>query len=139
MSHPIKESMTHGMGLALQRAGVGADQIDYVNAHATSTVLGDIQEAQAIAEVFPHRPPVSSLKGHFGHSLAACGTIEAICSIEMMQAGLAIANRNLHKIDPECTGIDALQKNREGRYQTILSNNFAFGGMNTSFILTGCG
>ncbi len=138
MSHPIKDSMVHSMGLAMKRAQVHAQDIDYVNAHATSTVLGDIQEAQAIAEAFPHRPPVSSLKGHFGHSLAACGTIEAICSIEMMNAGLVIANRNLKSLDPECSGIDALQTNREGRYQIVLSNNFAFGGMNTSFILKSC-
>ncbi len=138
MSHPIKDSMIHSMNLALKRANISSDSIDYVNAHATSTVLGDRQEAQAIGAVFNHRPPVSSLKGHFGHSLAACGTIEAISSIEMMNAGIVIANRNLKNLDPECEAINALAENQEGRYQTILSNNFAFGGMNTSFILKSC-
>lgn len=135
MSHPIKDSMVQSMNWALKRCNIDANQIDYVNAHATSTVLGDIQEAQAIGEVFEHRPPVSSLKGHFGHSLAACGTIEAMASMEMMNSGLAIANRNLQELDPECSMIEALSENREGKYSTILSNNFAFGGMNTSFVL----
>ena len=138
MSHPVKDSMVQSMGMALDRAHLSPEQVDYVNAHATSTVLGDIQEALAIGEVFTNRPPVSSLKGHFGHSLAACGTIEAICSIEMMNAGLVIANRNLKNLDPQCSTIDALIENREGRYKTVLSNNFAFGGMNTSFILKSC-
>ncbi|MEM7646806.1 MAG: beta-ketoacyl-[acyl-carrier-protein] synthase family protein, partial [Pseudomonadota bacterium] len=112
--------------------------VQYVNAHATSTILGDIQEAQAIGETFSHRPPVSSLKGHFGHSLAACGTIEAICCIEMMNSGIVIANRNLKELDPECASIYALKQNQEGRFDLVVSNNFAFGGMNTSFILKSC-
>ena len=138
MSHPVKDSMIKSMNWAMERCGVTAENVDYVNAHATSTVLGDIQEAQAIGDVFKHRPPVSSLKGHFGHSLAACGTIEAICSIEMMNSGIAIANRNLQELDPECSMIEAISTNREGNYSTILSNNFAFGGMNTSFIIKKC-
>ena len=138
MSHPVKDSMVQSMNWALDRCGLSAMDIDYVNAHATSTVLGDIQEAQAIGEVFTHRPPVSSLKGHFGHSLAACGAIEAICSIEMMNAGLAIANRNLKELDKQCSMIEALTENREGKYSRVLSNNFAFGGMNTSFVLGRC-
>ncbi len=138
MSQPIPESMAYTMNWALNRAGVNHLDIEYINAHATATVLGDRQEAQAIATVFGKRPPVSSLKGHFGHSLAACGTIEAICSIEMMKADLMIANRNLVTIDPECESIFTLQHNKEGRFNTILSNNFAFGGMNTSFVLKNC-
>lgn len=138
MSQPSPESMVSTMNWALQRTQLQPNNIDYINAHATSTVLGDRQEAQAISQVFGSETPVSSLKGHFGHSLAACGTIEAICSIEMMKAGLAIKNRNLVDIDPACAPIQALSENREGRYNKILSNNFAFGGMNTSFIIENC-
>ena len=138
MSHPIKDSMKHAMTLALKRSEIDESKVDYVNAHATSTVLGDIQEAQAIGEMFPHRPPVSSLKGHFGHSLAACGTIEAICCIEMMNSGMIIPNRNLKSLDPECSSIDALKEVREERLKTVVSNNFAFGGMNASFVIRSC-
>ena len=137
MSHPQKNSMVQTMKWALERADITPDVVEYVNAHATSTVLGDIEESTAISELFSHQPPVSSLKGHFGHSLAACGTIEVICSIEMMNSGILIANRNLMEIDPKCASIHALQKNTEARVGHVLSNNFAFGGMNASLIIKG--
>ncbi|MEM7645965.1 MAG: beta-ketoacyl synthase N-terminal-like domain-containing protein [Pseudomonadota bacterium] len=138
MSHPLQSSMAKTMRWALERTNLSPESVDYVNAHATSTVIGDRQEAKAIAEVFGNQTPVSSLKGHFGHSLAACGAIEAACCIEMMNSGLLIPNRNLTNVDPECTGINAIIKNTEGSFQTIMSNNFAFGGMNTSFLLKRC-
>lgn len=137
MSHPQKNSMIKTMNWALERAGITTDEIGYINAHATSTILGDIEEASAISELFSNETPVSSLKGHFGHSLAACGTIEVICSIEMMSSGILIPNRNLMEIDPKCASIYALQKNTETRVQHVLSNNFAFGGMNASLIIKG--
>lgn len=138
MSQPQRKSMIHTMEWALERAELTTEDVQYVNAHATSTKIGDIEEANAVGELFQQKPPVSSLKGHFGHSLAACGTIEAICCMEMMTAGILIPNRKLEKLDENCSMIDALQSNREGRFNTVLSNNFAFGGMNTSFILKSC-
>jgi 3-oxoacyl-[acyl-carrier-protein] synthase II len=79
---------------------------------------------------------VSSLKGHLGHTLAACGAIESIASIEMMRQGVLIKTRNLDEIDESCAQVMHLQENRSERPNVILSNNFAFGGMNTSLILS---
>ena len=76
-----------------------------------------------------------SLKGHFGHSLSACGTIEAICSINMMKKQLLIPSRNLKNPDPRCQGINLIQKPTKASPEIVLSNNFAFGGMNTTLLL----
>lgn len=135
MSQPQSDSMKVAMLEALRRAGVDPKAVDYVNAHATGTVLGDIQEAKATAEVVGSQVPVSSLKGHFGHSLAACGAIEVIMSIEMMHRSLLIPTRNLEQPDPECQGINLIQKATEQKVSCVLSNNFAFGGMNTSLVI----
>lgn len=136
MSQPQKPAMTQTMTLAMERAGVAARDIDYLNAHATGTRLGDAEEANAIADVFGNEIPVSSLKGHFGHSLAACGGIEAMMTLEMMKRAILIPTRNLEEKDPFCAGINLLQTPLERRTTTALSNNFAFGGMNTALILS---
>ena len=109
---------------------------DYLNAHATGTVLGDIEEAQATAEIFGNRVPVSSLKGHLGHSLAACGTMDLIASAEMIRQGWLIPTRNLGEIDPQCQMIRHVQEKKKVEVHTVMSNNFAFGGMNTSLIIS---
>ncbi len=141
MSQSSAATMHEVMKLALARAGRDLRDVDYVNAHATGTVHGDIEEAKAIAETFGSRTPVSSLKGHFGHTLAACGTLEVISSIKMMETGGLIPTRNLTDIAPECAGIAHVTPEtvRPARLRTVLSNNFAFGGMNTSLVITGAG
>lgn len=135
MSQPQSDSMVFTMKEALKRAGMDANQVGYVNAHATGTVLGDIQEAKATLEMFGNKVPVSSLKGHFGHSLAACGALEVIASIEMMHRSVLIPTRNLETPDPECGDLMLIQKPLEQKTTCALSNNFAFGGMNTSLII----
>ncbi len=136
MSEPQVKAMVQVMNSTFQRTGKQASDIDYVSAHATATLMGDVEEAKATAEVFGSKTPVSSLKGHFGHSLAACGAIEAIASIEMMNRGIILPTRNLDNIDDACKGIKLIQKNTATRINSFLSNNFAFGGMNTSFIVS---
>ncbi len=136
MSQPQSASMVQTMTEALRRSAVSAGEVDYVNAHATGTVLGDFEEAKATATLFGNRVPVSSLKGHFGHSLAACGAIEVMAAVKMMHHGLLIPTRNLDNIDPNCESVLLLQQKREARVSRVLSNNFAFGGMNTSLVLT---
>lgn len=134
MTQSSATTMASVMRLSLERAGVKAEEVDYLNAHATGTIHGDAEEAKAIQNVFQNTVPVSSLKGHFGHSLAACGTVELICSIKMMEHGLLIPNRNLAIVDPECSGIDLLKAPRQTPVKTVVSNNFAFGGMNTCLV-----
>jgi 3-oxoacyl-[acyl-carrier-protein] synthase II len=136
MSQSSASTMAKTMKLALDRSRRKAEEVNYVNAHATGTLHGDQEEAQAIGQVFGSQTPVSSLKGHFGHSLAACGTLEVVASIKMMENQLLIPTRNLSQVDPACSGIKHLHEIKHQPTQTILSNNFAFGGMNTSLIIS---
>jgi 3-oxoacyl-[acyl-carrier-protein] synthase II len=137
MSQPSASAMIETMKASLDRAEIQASDVQYVNAHATGTIQGDEEEARAIGTLFSHKPPVSSLKGHFGHSLAACGAIEAICSVEMMKEGLILPTRNLTEIDPACAEVLHVQEIRPAATNIVLSNNFAFGGMNTCLLLSG--
>lgn len=136
MSQNDSGNMAQVMRMSLERAMRIEADVDYINAHATATQQGDAEEAVAIAKVFGDRVPVSSLKGHFGHSLAACGAIEAIASTLMMQKSIVIPTRNLDEIDPACQQIQHLQQLRTAPIKRVLSNNFAFGGINTSLILS---
>lgn len=136
MSQSNAQAMSEVMGRCLERGGATVGEVDYINAHATGTIQGDAEEAQAIAAMFGSNVPVSSLKGNFGHSLAACGAIEAICGIKMMEDGVILPTRNLHEIDPSCSQVMHVQEKLEKKPKLILSNNFAFGGMNTSLLLS---
>jgi 3-oxoacyl-[acyl-carrier-protein] synthase II len=135
VTKPQTETMETAMRLALANAGLSPDQIGYVNAHGTATVQGDIAESQATSRVFGQEVPVSSLKGYFGHTLGACGALEAWLSIEMMNCGWYAGNVNLDKIDPACGALHYLSgAGRAMDCEYIMSNNFAFGGINTSLI-----
>ncbi len=136
MSQSSGEAMMKTMQLALQRSGLKPSDIDYVNAHATGTLQGDAEEAQTIHRMFSSEVPVSSLKSHFGHSLAACGAIEAIASVMMMRDSMLLPTRNLDYPDALCLGLNLIREKRTARLDHILSNNFAFGGMNTSLIIS---
>jgi 3-oxoacyl-[acyl-carrier-protein] synthase II len=130
-----RESMRAVIELALSDARMAPSDIGYVNAHATATDVGDVQESQATYDVFGDRVPVSSLKGHIGHTLGACGTIEAAMAIKMMHNGYVAPTRNLETRDPRCAPLDYVQGDvRAVRYDTFLANKFAFGGLNTSIV-----
>ena len=134
VTRPDSEMMGRCMELALSDAQISANQIDYVNAHGTSTDQGDIAESQATASVLGNKP-ISSLKSYFGHTLGACGAIEAWLSIEMMLRSQFIATLNLEEIDALCGDLDYIVKqSRNMNANMIMSNNFAFGGINTSLI-----
>lgn len=137
MSHPQTDAMAETMRSALYRAGMEPKDIGYVNAHATATPVGDVEEAKATAQVFGDRTPVSSLKGHFGHSLAACGALEVAMCVEMLRRGVLLPTRNLENPDPECAVVDLLRENRPASLRAAISNNFAFGGMSTSLVILG--
>ncbi len=135
IASPDIDAMVKCMQLALQDAGLTVADIDYVNAHGTGTEQGDIAEAKAIQQLFTDQVPVSSLKGHLGHTMAASGTIELAGCVGMLQQQQLIATRNLEQVDELCRGIDHLQQNRTQSVKTILKNNFAMGGINSTIIL----
>ena len=115
-------------------AGIAPSDIDYISAHATSTLQGDAAEAAAIREIFGADVPVSSLKGHLGHTLGASGPLEMAAVFEMARHGVLIPTRNLVDIDPACAGIDHLTAPREKQIRVFFKNSFAFGGINASLI-----
>jgi 3-oxoacyl-[acyl-carrier-protein] synthase II len=132
---PHPAGMQRVMELALEDAGLRASEIGYVNAHATATEIGDVAESQATARVFGGTTPVSALKGFFGHTLGACGAIEAWVTIQMMREGWFAPTLNLERVDPACAPLDYIQgKARELQVEYAMSNNFAFGGVNASLI-----
>jgi 3-oxoacyl-[acyl-carrier-protein] synthase II len=136
MSQSSGATMMEVMREGLRRSGLSAQDVDYVNAHATATIHGDIEEAKAIGGVFGEKIPTSSLKGHLGHSLAACGALEAIASIKMIEESLLIPTRNLKEVAPDCSGVFHVRENMHRKVNTVLSNNFAFGGMNTCLLIS---
>lgn len=131
-----RESMREAIQLALADARLEPKDIGYVNAHATATDVGDVQESQATHDVFGDRVPVSSLKGHMGHTLGACGAIEAALAVRMMQGGWVAPTRNLETPDPRCAPLDYVTgAARPLTFDAFLANKFAFGGINTSLVL----
>ena len=135
VTHPNSATMAQAMLLAIEDAGIAASDIGYVNAHGTSTEQGDIAESQATHQVFGDRVPVSTLKGFMGHTLGACGALEAWMTLEMMHDGLFAQNANLTEVDERCAPIDYIvDQPRALKTDVVMTNNFAFGGINTSLI-----
>jgi 3-oxoacyl-[acyl-carrier-protein] synthase II len=135
MTNPSPDGMEQVMRLALADAQLDADAIDYVNAHGTGTEVGDIAESEATLRVFGPRTPVSTLKGHTGHTLGACGALEAWISLEMVREGWVAPTHNLEEPDPRCAALDyVIGAPRALAAEAIISNNFAFGGVNTSLV-----
>lgn len=132
---PAREGMLRCMRNALESAGLEPGAIDYINAHATGTQIGDAAESWGIKELFGGKVPVSSSKGHVGHTIGACGCMEAIFSILMMREGFLAPTLNLENIGEDCAGVNHLQRVAPVRARRILSNSFAFGGINASLIL----
>jgi 3-oxoacyl-[acyl-carrier-protein] synthase II len=134
VSQSNKESMVHCMREALKDARVTKEEIDYISAHATATLQGDQAEAEAIRELFGAATPVSSLKGHIGHTLGASGVIELIASLAMMEKGVLYPTLNLEHISPECEGILHVTKQTKKNINILLKNCFAFGGINSVLV-----
>ncbi len=109
--------------------------VDYINAHGTSTPVGDVAELSAVREVFgQHPPPISSTKSLSGHSLGAAGVQEAIYSLLMMQHGFAAASANIEQLDPAAEGMPVLRQRLDAPLHTVMSNSFGFGGTNASLV-----
>ncbi|ENK2315818.1 beta-ketoacyl-ACP synthase [Vibrio alginolyticus] len=134
VTQPQMETMRICMEMALQNAGIPAEKIDYVSAHGTATDRGDIAESNATANALG-KVPISSLKSYFGHTLGACGAIEAWLGLEMMHTGWFNPTLNLENLDEQCGDLDYIAgQGRELDVKYLMSNNFAFGGINTSII-----
>ncbi|MBN2591452.1 MAG: beta-ketoacyl-ACP synthase [Sedimentisphaerales bacterium] len=127
-------TMSRCMRQAMDMAGIEPKDVDYINAHATATIQGDVEEAAAIFDVFGSDTPVSSLKGAIGHTLGASGPIELIATLIMIEKNRIIATRNLETIDPQCKMIKHVQKNTDAKIDIFLKNNFAFGNINAAIL-----
>lgn len=136
VTSPSPEGMRGAIERALADANVSPEVVDYINAHGTATELGDLAESQATSAVFGARTPFSSTKGATGHTLGACGAIEAALCLVMMRDGFVAPTRNLERVDPRCAPLDhVMGAPREARLDVVMTNNFAFGGINTSLLL----
>ncbi|EOC1763660.1 beta-ketoacyl-ACP synthase [Vibrio fluvialis] len=134
VTQPQMETMQICMEMALRDAQLDPTKIGYVSAHGTATDRGDIAESNATANALG-KVPISSLKSYFGHTLGACGAIEAWLSLEMMHTGWFHPTLNLESLDPQCGDLDYITgTGREMTVDYLMSNNFAFGGINTSII-----
>jgi 3-oxoacyl-[acyl-carrier-protein] synthase II len=123
------------MRLALSEAGLAGEDVGYVNAHGTATEVGDIAESRATLAVYGGGVAFSSLKGHLGHTLGACGALEAWMSLKMMEEGWFAPTLNLEDLDERCAPLDYVRgRPRELDVDVVVSNNFAFGGVNTSLV-----
>ena len=135
ITNPDARGMRRVIELALEDAALAAEQIDYVNAHGTATRLGDIAESHATHAVFGGGVPFSSIKGFMGHTLGACGALEAWITIQMMREGWVAPTLNLDDVDAECAPLDyVMHAPRRRDVEYAVSNNFAFGGVNTSLV-----
>ena len=111
--------------------------IDYINAHGTSTPVGDLAELGAVRQVFGEKvPPISSTKSLSGHSLGAAGVQEAIYSLLMLQGGFAAASAHIENLDPAAEGLPILRQRLDAPLNTVLSNSFGFGGTNATLVFS---
>lgn len=135
VTQPSADTMEIAIRQALDSAELPASEIGYISAHGTATDRGDIAESQATYSVFGGSTPISSLKSYTGHTLGACGALEAWTAIEMMNEEWFAPTLNLTNVDPECAELDYLMiEGSHLKTEYIMSNNFAFGGINTSLI-----
>ena len=137
ITQPQAGKMEIALRKSLEDAGLSPSDIDIVNGHGTATDHGDLAESKATRAVFERAIPIHTLKGHFGHTLGACGAIEAWLGLEMMRDGKFVPTANLKIPDPACAELDYIKDTaRSISAQYMMSNNFAFGGINTSLIFT---
>lgn len=136
ISQPSEEGCMRAMMRAINEAGVKAEDIDYVNAHATSTPQGDMFEALALKQLFGKtQTPVSSTKSMTGHECWMAGASEIVYCILMMQNGFIAPNINFENPDEYSDGLNIITKATDKQLNTILSNSFGFGGTNSALII----
>ena len=135
VTQPQADTMYQAMSSALKLSELNIEDIGYVSAHGTATERGDIAESQATHRLLGSHVPVSAFKSFTGHTMGACGALEAMVAIKMMNQGWFHGTANLDNIDPQCAKLNYLTgEGREIKTKYVMSNNFAFGGINTSLI-----
>ena len=137
ITQPSAEGAAKAVKLALRDAGIGPDQIGYVNAHGTGTTVNDATETKAIRLAFgahAERLAISSTKAMHGHTLGAAGAIESIAAITALESGFAPPTINFNEPDPECDLDYVPNRGRCGNFEYALSNSFAFGGLNAVLV-----
>lgn len=135
ITQPSPRTMANALRGALDDAQIAPEAVGYVSAHGTATHQGDIAESAATHEVFGGNVPISALKSYIGHTLGACGSLEAIAAIYMQREKWFHPTLNLENVDPACAPLDYIRgEGREISTHYVMSNNFAFGGINTSLI-----
>lgn len=141
ISHPEGAGSKRAMENALRASQVAPEAIDYVNAHATSTLIGDISEARALRAVFPgaaQKPLISSTKALTGHGLSLAGVMETgFCAVAMRE-GFTPGNAHLTKVDPECGGINILRETLPRPPNLVIKNSSGFGGANVALVFRRC-
>ena len=135
ISTPNVEGPARAMARALQNAGMQAGEIDYINAHATSTPIGDANEAKAIHEIFGSHIPVSSTKSMTGHECWMAGASEVIYSVLMMQNSFIAPNINFETPDEASAKLNIIAETVERPINAFLSNSFGFGGTNSALVI----
>jgi len=135
ISTPNVEGPALAMNRALKQSGLKAEDIDYINAHATSTPIGDANEAKAIYEIFGGEVPVSSTKSMTGHECWMAGASEVVYSILMMQNDFVAPNINLENPDDDAKKINLIAETKNQKIDVFLSNSFGFGGTNSALIV----
>tara|TARA_R110002012_G_scaffold322083_1_gene554842 strand:+ start:22640 stop:23851 length:1212 start_codon:yes stop_codon:yes gene_type:complete len=136
ISTPNVDGPARAMKMAINQANIKASDIEYVNAHATSTPVGDANEALAILEVFGEKGPyVSSTKSMTGHECWMAGASEVIYSILMMQNNFIAPNINLEEPDEAASKLNLVNKTLDKKFDVFLSNSFGFGGTNSALII----
>ena len=136
ISVPNVDGPKRSLQMAIRDAGIDIRSISYVNAHATSTPVGDLNEARAIAEVFgEHKPYVASTKSFTGHEMWMAGASEIVYSMLMMQNNFIAANLNFEEPDEASANINIPKQRIDIEFDTFLSNSFGFGGTNSTLII----
>ena len=135
VTNPNADTMAYALRDALADAALDPAAIGYVNGHGTATRAGDVAETTATRAVFGRAVPISSIKSYIGHTLGACGAIEAAMTVKSLQTGWYPPTLNLSTPDPACAELDYIAgEGRQIDAEYAMSNNFAFGGVNTSLI-----
>jgi 3-oxoacyl-(acyl-carrier-protein) synthase len=138
LTKPNVDGQVYAMRAALEDAGVAPEQVNYINAHATSTPIGDVVEVQAIKQVLgkhAYKIPVNATKSMTGHALTGAGLVELVATIVQMQNKVLHPTINLEEPDPECDLDFVPNQAREYRLDIALSNGFGFGGLNTCLVI----
>jgi 3-oxoacyl-[acyl-carrier-protein] synthase II len=138
VTEPTPETQAHCMRQAIASAGLLPEDVDYINAHATSTIIGDAKETEAIKLVFgehAYQVPVSATKSMVGHMLGAAGSYEAVACVLSIQNGWVHPTINYETPDPKCDLDYVPNQARQTPVDVALSNSFGFGGQNASIVL----